>query len=120
MSNPRADDILHTAVAPPAVIDDYCQCSPPDSPDSARDQLTGNLLTNAFMNGKTIGPRECLRNYSDGSSGWVSFTAAPVLDDHGKVTGGVVTVQDIDEEKRERERLSELAGALKNKLATHR
>ena len=51
---------------------------------------------------------------------WISLTAAPVIDLNGKVSGGVVAIQDIDEEKRERDRLAELADALKNKLATHR
>jgi PAS domain-containing protein len=120
MSNPRADDILRTVVAPPAVIDDYCQHPPQDPRSNAQDQVRENPLASAIMDGKTIGPRECLRTYDDGSSGWVCFTASPVLDHNGKVSGGVVTIQDIDEEKREKQRLSELADALRNKLATHR
>jgi len=47
---------------------------------------------------------------------------APNIDSDGvdgKI-GGVVAIQDIDQDKREMHRLAELADALKNKLATHR
>ena len=50
-----------------------------------------------------------------------SASAPPlVLDDDGKVSGGVVTIHDIDKDRREMERLAEMAANLKNKLATHR
>ncbi len=123
MSNPRAEDILRTAVAPPRLIDDYCRESRANAPggiEDFEDQHQENPLANAIMNGRSLGPREILRYYSDGTSSWVSLTAAPVIDLDGKVSGGVITIQDIDEEKREKQRLSELADALKNKLATHR
>jgi len=119
MSNPRAEDILGTVVAPPAVIDDYCRDSIANTA-GADHQLQESPLANAIMSGRTIGPREYLRYHDDGTSAWISLTAAPVLDDEGKVSGGVVAIQDIDGDKREMQRLSELASALKNKLATHR
>jgi len=72
------------------------------------------------MNGKSIGPREYLRHHSDGTSAWISLTAVPVLDDDGKVSGGVLAIQDIDEDKREKQRLSDLNTVLKVKLETRR
>ena len=73
------------------------------------------------MGGRIVGPNEeCLRYHDDGTSAWISLTAAPVIDLDGKISGGVVTIQDIDEEKRESERLADLASNLRNKLATHR
>jgi PAS domain S-box-containing protein len=72
------------------------------------------------MNGRTVGPREYLRYHEDGSSSWISLIVAPVLDLDGKISGGVVAIQDIDEDKRERQRLAELTTALKNKLTTPR
>jgi PAS domain-containing protein len=72
------------------------------------------------MDGRTVGPTEYLRYYDDGTSSWISLTAAPVIDIDGKVSGGVVAIQDIDMEKREMQRLAELTNDLKNKLATHR
>jgi PAS domain S-box-containing protein len=118
MSNPRAGEILHTAVAPPAVIDDYC--GEPVSNASGSTRNRKSPLADAMMHGRTHGPIECLRSYDDGTSTWVSLSVTPVLDPDGEVSGGILAIQDIDEDKREIERLSELAAALKNKLATHR
>jgi PAS domain S-box-containing protein len=120
MSNPRADDILRTVVAPPALIDDYCRESHAAGPGGVQNQPRENPLANAIMAGRSVGPREYLRYYDDGTSAWISLTAAPVIDLDGKVSGGVIAIQDIDEDKREMHRLAELANALKNKLATHR
>jgi PAS domain S-box-containing protein len=77
-------------------------------------------LARAILHGETTPPEEVLYQYSDGSSAWISLSAAPVLDDDGKVSGGVVTIHDIDKDRREMERLAEMAATLKNKLATHR
>jgi PAS domain-containing protein len=120
MSNPRAENILRSAVAPSTVIDDYCRDSTSNTSGNAESPSGENPLANAIMDGRSLGPREYLRYRSDGTSAWISITAAPVLGDDGKVSGGVVAIQDIDEDKREMQRLSELASALKNKLATHR
>jgi PAS domain S-box-containing protein len=120
MGNPRAEVILRTPVTPQILIDDYCRASESFTPGATQYPSDDNPLANAIMDGKSLGPREYLRYYSDGTSAWISLSAAPVLDPDGTVSGGVVAVQDIDEEKREMERLSELAAALKNKLATHR
>ena len=119
MSNPRAEDILHTIVVPPALIDDYCRQSHPNV-SGTLDQPQEWPLASAIMEGKSVGPREYLRHNDDGTSTWISLTAAPVIDLNGKISGCVVAIQDIDQDKREMHRLAELADALKNKLATHR
>jgi PAS domain S-box-containing protein len=120
MSNPRAEDILRTVVAPPTLIDDYCRESNANALGGTLDQLQASPLATAIMDGRSFGPREYLRYNDDGTSTWISLTAAPVIDLDGKVSGGVVAIQDIDEDKREMHRLAELTDALKNKLATHR
>jgi PAS domain S-box-containing protein len=120
MSNPRAEDILRSVVAPPTLIDDYCRVSQSNAPGGSGGHQPGSPLADAIMDGRTVGPRECLRYYDDGTSAWISLTAVPVIDRYGKVTGGVIAIQDIDEEKREKQRLAELASDLKNKLATYR
>jgi PAS domain S-box-containing protein len=120
MSNPRAEEILHTAVAPPTLIDDYCQQAHAKDSGGARNQSQERPLATAIMEGKSIGPRDYLRHNDDGTTTWISLTAAPVIDLNGKISGCVVAIQDIDEDKREMHRLTELADALKNKLATHR
>jgi PAS domain S-box-containing protein len=91
-----------------------------NAPGGTDGHQSGNPLAKAIMDGRTVGPRECLRYHDDGTSAWVSLSAVPVFDHDGKVSGGVITIQDIDEEKREMERLAELASDLRNKLATHR
>ncbi|NYF53134.1 EAL domain-containing protein [Tunturiibacter gelidoferens] len=125
MSNPRAEEILRSTEAAPAMIDDYCKESisftPGPNSESNRniDQDHDHPLAKAIMGGKSIGPTEYLRFHSDGSSAWISLTGAPVLDPDGKVSGGVVAIQDIDEDKREMQRLSDLNTVLKIKLETH-
>jgi len=120
MSNPRAGDILRAIVAPPALIDDFCTQSDAYANFGNIDEDSEYPLANAIMSGETLGPNEYLRHYSDGSSAWISLTAVPVLDAEGKVSGGVVTIQDIDEEKRKLQNLSDLNSVLKTKLETHR
>jgi PAS domain S-box-containing protein len=120
MGNPRAEVILRTPVTPQILIDDYCRASESFTPGNTEYPSDENPLANAILNGRNLGPHEYLRYYSDGTSSWISLSAAPVVNSDGTISGGVVAVQDIDEEKRERQRLSELATTLKDKLATHR
>ena len=56
----------------------------------------------------------CLRG--DGTEAWVSMLGAPIIREDGSVEGAVVVFQDIDEIKRERERLLSLAEALIKEL----
>jgi len=127
MSNPRAEEILRSSAVSATVIDDYCKESImsilPEAVAKPAPNATPNgdrPLASALMGGKSIGPTEYLRFHSDGSSAWISLTAAPVIDSDGKVSGGVVAIQDIDEDKREMQRLSDLNTVLKIKLETTR
>ncbi len=121
MSNPRAEDILRSVGDPPSMIDDYCGELEPYPPGGPQRCETGYYpLANAIMNGKTVGPKEYLRHRSDGTSTWISLTAVPVLGDDGKVSGGVVAIQDIDEEKRKMQSLSDLNLVLQTKIETRR
>ncbi len=52
----------------------------------------------------------------DGTRVWVSVIAAPVRDPDGNVTGGLVTVVDIDREKRAEEALRELNATLEQQV----
>jgi PAS domain S-box-containing protein len=51
---------------------------------------------------------EALYQRGDDTHAWVRLIGAPIRDAHGTVTGGVVTVLDIDREKRAEERLKAL------------
>jgi PAS domain S-box-containing protein len=119
MSNPRAEEILRRADAAPRTIDEYRR-SGARRADGTLLKAEEYPLARAILHGETTPPEEVLYQYSDGSSAWISLSAAPVLDDDGKVSGGVVTIHDIDKDRREMERLAEMAATLKNKLATHR
>ncbi len=118
MANPRADQMLRTIVSPSNLIDDYCRELLPDSITNTTQSETP--LADDMMEGRPFGPLKCLRTHKNGESAWISFSITPVVDERGNVSGGIVAIQDIDEDKREMERLSELADVLKNKLATHR
>jgi PAS domain S-box-containing protein len=117
MSNPRAEDLLRSVGTPSPMIDDYCRASDFNPPGDSNYGI-GYPLANAIMNGKTVGPKEYLRHRSDGTSTWISLTAVPVLGDDGKVSGGVVAIQDIDEEKRKMQSLSDLNLVLQTKIET--
>jgi PAS domain S-box-containing protein len=117
MANPRAEEILRTIVTPNALIDDYCR--QPTSNPSSQSHQRETPLADAMMEGRPVGPIKCLRPHDDGTRAWVSLSITPVLDNDSNVSGGIIAIQDIDEDERQMERLSELAGALKNKLATH-
>jgi PAS domain S-box-containing protein len=117
-SNPRAEEILRRADAAPRTIDEYRQ-SGARRADGTLLKAEEYPLARAILHGETTPPEEVLYQYSDGSSAWISLSAAPVLDDDGKVSGGVVTIHDIDKDRREMQRLAQIAANLKNKLATH-
>lgn len=57
-------------------------------------------LARAIQSGKPIPAEDYLYQRGDGTHAWVRLSAAPVLDRGGEVTGGVVAVLDIDEEKK--------------------
>ncbi|MGI4852509.1 MAG: PAS domain-containing sensor histidine kinase [Janthinobacterium lividum] len=57
-------------------------------------------LARAMKTGLAISAEDYLYQRGDGSKAWVRLSAAPILDDAGLVTGGVVAVTDVDEEKR--------------------
>ena len=62
-------------------------------------QVTGDEfpLPRAMAEGRVIRDERYLYQRGDGTKGWVSFSAAPVRDDTGKVWGGVVAISDINQ-----------------------
>lgn len=57
-------------------------------------------LPRAIASGKPIPPEDLLYQRGDGSLAWISLTAAPIFNEKGDVTGGVVAISDIDHQKR--------------------
>jgi PAS domain S-box-containing protein len=57
-------------------------------------------LRRAIVSGHPIEPEDQLYQRGDGSLAWLRFAAAPIFDDQGQITGGVVAISDIDQQKR--------------------
>ncbi len=57
-------------------------------------------LPRAMKSGQAVDSEEYLYQRGDGSLGWVSLSAAPILDEQGGVAGGVVAIADVDRQKR--------------------
>jgi PAS domain S-box-containing protein len=115
MSNPRAEDILRRTAPAPRTIDDYHQSGASDA-DGTPLEPHEYPLARAILYGESTDPKEILYRHDDGSRVWISLTAAPVLGKDGDIAGGVVAIQDIDQDKREHQRLMDLNAILRKKL----
>jgi PAS domain S-box-containing protein len=111
--NPQAEKILRSPVIPRQKIDAFRQ-SGAFHTDGRQLDPRDYPLARAILHGETTGPDEFLYHAEDGSYTWLSATAAPVRAQGGKVTGGVLAIQDIDATKRERQRLRDLVEKLKS------
>lgn len=81
----------------------------PDGQRVAGDEFP---LARAIRSGQALPPEEYLYERGDGTRAWISLAAAPVTNEQGEVTGAVVALSDIDQQKR-----SELALIQSEKLA---
>ncbi|RXH57228.1 PAS domain-containing sensor histidine kinase [Granulicella sibirica] len=69
-------------------------------PDGRRVSGEEYPLPRAMMQGRVIPPEDYLYERGDGTLAWLSIAAAPIFNDDGVVTGGVVAISDIDRQKR--------------------
>ncbi len=69
-------------------------------PDGRRVKGSEYPLPRAMKSGRPVDAEDYLYQRGDGTLGWVSLSAAPILDEQGAVTGGVVAIADIDRQKR--------------------
>jgi PAS domain S-box-containing protein len=109
MSNPRAENILRRPVVQAQTIEELRTDS--SSPNGKPIQPHEYPLARAILQGETTNAEEVLFERGDGSNAWLSFSAAPVRTPDNQIVGGVVAIQDIDKEKRETQRLRDLASA---------
>ena len=101
MGNPRAEQILRH----PMLETDNFEAHEnwiAFRADGHRLTWEENPLVRAMRRGEVTGPDEYLYQKGDGSIGWVSLTAAPIRSEDGEVTGGVVAIRDVDQERRRR------------------
>lgn len=80
--------------------------------DGTRVQGEDAPLARAMRAGHALPPEDFLYERGDGTKAWINVAASPVLNEKGDVTGGVVAISDIDQQKR-----SEIALIQNEKLA---
>jgi PAS domain S-box-containing protein len=118
MSNPRADLILRSPVIPCSNIQEYRSIGATDS-EGHNLEAREYPLARAIMYGETTERQEVLRRHHDGSRSWLALSAAPILSTDAKIVGGVAAIQDIDEAKREKQKMLEMTEELKKELEAH-
>ncbi len=69
-------------------------------PDGVRVTKAGHPLTRAMEAGRALPPEDYLYARADGTRSWISLSASPILDGEGVLTGGVLTVSDVDQQRR--------------------
>jgi PAS domain S-box-containing protein len=69
-------------------------------PDGHRMRGEEYPLPRAMKFGHPIPPEDYLYSRGDGTLAWVRLAAAPVFNEQGRVSGGVVAISDIDQQKR--------------------
>jgi signal transduction histidine kinase len=77
-------------------------------PDGRQVEAHEYPLARVFATSEVAGPDEYLYQRGDGTRAWVRITGAPLLDTRSGLAGGLVVIDDVDDEKRaagERERL---------------
>jgi PAS domain S-box-containing protein len=105
LGNRRMDEILGRPVPHAAEVASYTGVVA-FRPDGTRIQPEEWPLARA-LEGQTVTAEESLCERADGSTLWVSATAAPIRDTSGLVIGAVVVVHDIDRQKRAERALAE-------------
>jgi PAS domain S-box-containing protein len=108
MSNPRAENILGRPMTPYHTIQEYTRATAYRA-DGSVVQANEYPLARAILHGEATDAEEVLYQRGDGTRAWISLSAAPILTSDNQISGGVVAIQDIDKEKREMQRLRDLA-----------
>ena len=98
LANRRIESLLQRSV-PDSEVEDYRDW-PLTHPGGMRVQPGEHPLTRAIASGHSYGPEEYLHPRDDGAEAWVSLAASPILNEQGYVSGGVLTVLDVDQQKR--------------------
>ena len=98
LANRRIQSLLQRSPAD-SDMDDFRDW-PLTHPGGTRVQPEEHPLARAIASGHTYGPEEYLHSRDDGAEAWVSLAASPILNERGDVSGGVLTVLDVDQQKR--------------------
>ena len=75
---------------------EFCHVSRPDG----QPMLTAELpLTRSILHGETVAAEEAIIIADDGQQRWVSVSSAPILNDDGQISAGIVVFSDITQQK---------------------
>ena len=110
LANRRIQSLLRQS-ASGATVEDYREW-PLSQPSGARVQAVDHPLVRAIESGRAFGPADYLYARGDSTESWISMAASPILNEQGQVSGGVLTVADVDQQRR-----SEIALIQNEKLA---
>ncbi len=69
-------------------------------PDGRRVKGEEYPLPRAMKTGLSVPSEDYLYQRGDGTLAWVGLSAAPIFDENGVLTGGVVAISDIDQQRR--------------------
>ena len=110
LANRRMESLL-MQTPPGAAIEDYRNW-PLSNPGGAPVSAAEHPLVRAMESGHAYGPQDYLYARGDNTESWVSMAASPILNEQCQVSGGVLTVADVDQQRR-----SEVALIQNEKLA---
>ncbi len=99
LGNRRLESIVGHPLIPTRDIDGHGAWTA-YHPDGRRVQAEEFPLPRAMKSGRALPAEEFLYQRGDGTQGWVSLAAAPIMNEGGVVTGGVVALSDIDQQKK--------------------
>ncbi len=97
--NRRLEEILRHPLLPSKDIEEHGDWIAFHK-DGRRVQGSEFPLPRAMSAGHALPAEEYLYQRGDGTEAWVSLAAAPIISAQGEVAGGVVSITDIDQQKR--------------------
>ena len=112
--NARVEQILGSSMTPSSSDVNYADWVAFDE-DGTRVPIQEHPLFVAITTGE-MATHVFHHQRGDGSRVWISVIGAPVRDTEGRVTGGLVTIVDIDREKRAEAALRELNATLEHQV----
>lgn len=99
LTNQRLDALLRHRPLPVSVGKDFGGW-PAFHVDGSGVEDKVHPLMRAMHLSQSLPPEDVLYERGDGSRAWLSLAASPILDAGGALTGGVLTVADVDQQRR--------------------
>jgi PAS domain-containing protein len=115
MANPEAKRIFRDAILPGQKLSSYREWGAMRA-DGSQLNSSDYPLARAILRGEITQAEELLVRLGDGTDTWIAVSTAPVRGAAGEITGAVAVIQDIDQAKRESQRLQQLTDELQRLL----